>query len=128
MAHNEHHDHLIKELTELLDPVFLNSPQGVYLYLDDVHKACNQKFADMLGYSSPAEWMANEFPISDVVEEDRQKGIDAYESASRNFKASTISGTWNRKDGTQVHTDVTFVPLSYRGEVFVLHFVSEKKN
>jgi hypothetical protein len=26
------------------------SGQAIYLYLDDSHKVCNKKFADMLGY------------------------------------------------------------------------------
>lgn len=45
MAQDEHHEHLIKELADQLEPVFSNSPQAIYLYLDDTHKICNQKFA-----------------------------------------------------------------------------------
>ena len=52
MAHDAHHQHLVKELAEQLEPVLSNSPQAIYLYLDDEHKTCNQKFADLLGYNS----------------------------------------------------------------------------
>lgn len=124
MQHDIHHEHLIKELAEQLEPVFSRSPQGVYLYLDDTHKTCNKKFADMLGYKTPAEWVKNEYPISDLVEEDQEKGIKAYMDASRKFKTSTISVAVVRKDGKKIKTQVTFAPITYKGEVFVLHFIS----
>lgn len=82
MAHDPHHEHLIKELTDQLEPLFSNSPQGVYLYLDDEHKSCNKKFADMLGYKSPQEWADNQYPTDDVAEEDQQTGIKAFMDAS----------------------------------------------
>ena len=107
MAHDEHHKHLIKELADQLEPVFSNSPQAIYLYLDDVHKICNQKFADMLGYGSIDEWVSNEAPVGDVSKEDQPKVIQAY--------------------GKRIKTEVIMVPVTYEGEVFVLHFISEEK-
>ncbi len=124
MAHSIHHEHLIKELSELLEPVFKNSPQGVYLYLDDEHKICNKKFSDMLGYKSVQEWVDYQTPISDVLKKDQQKGIDAYYNASRKLKASTISVSFVKKNGKQAKAEIIMVPISYRGETFVLHFVS----
>ena len=126
MSDDQHHEHLIKELTEQLGPVFTHSPQGVYLYLDDSHKTCSKKFADMLGYASPEEWAANEYPVGDVVEEDRENVIQAYVDASENFTAATLPATWTRKDGTKLKTDVIMVPIPYRNALFVLHFVSER--
>lgn len=126
MAHDEHHEHLVKELTEQLEPLFSDSPQAIYLYLDDEHKSCNKKFADLLGYKSTQEWVENQHPIGDVVEEDQEKGIEAYMNASRKLIASTFTGTWVKKDGKKVKTEVTMVPIPYRDEVFVLHFISEK--
>lgn len=127
MAHDEHHAHLVKELADQLEPVFSNSPQAIYLYLDDAHKICNQKFADMLGYGSIEEWVNNESPVSDVLEEDQQKVIHAYGKASEDFNASALSTTIVRKDGTKIKTKVIMVPLTYKEEVFVLHFISEEK-
>lgn len=127
MVHDTHHIHLVKELTEELEPVFSRSPQAIYLYLDDVHKSCNKKFSDMLGYSSPQEWTANEYPIGDVSQEDQEEGINAYMDASRNFKSSTLPATWIKKDGTKIKTTVTMAPITYKGESFVLHFITEEK-
>jgi hypothetical protein len=123
-AHPEHHAHLIKELAEQLEPVFSNSPQAIYLYLDDIHKICNQKFADMLGYSSIDEWVSNEAPVSDIVDEDQDKIIQAYGEASRNFKASVVSTAITRKNGEKIKTQVIMVPLTFKEEVFVLHYIS----
>jgi hypothetical protein len=127
MAHDQHHEHLIKELAEQLEPVFSGSPQAIYLYLDDTHKICNQKFADMLGYGSIDEWVSNEAAVGDVSEEDQPKVIQAYRQASEHFKASTLPVTFVEKDGAQIKTKVIMVPITYQGEVFVLHLISEEK-
>lgn len=127
MAHDEHHEHLVKELADQLEPVFSNSPQAIYLYLDDTHKICNQKFADMLGYKSIEDWVSNQATVGDVSEEDQEKVINAYGEASRNFKASKLSVSIVRKDGKKIKTKVIMAPITYKGEVFVLHFISEEK-
>lgn len=127
MAHDEHHEHLIKELAEQFKPVFSKSPQGVYIYLDDKHKICNKKFAEMLGYGSIKEWVANEYPVGDVSKEDQEKVINAYGEASRNLKASKVFASVVRKDGKKIKINIIMSPITYRGEVFVIHFVSEEK-
>lgn len=126
MSDEAHHEHLIKELEEQFEPVFSNSPQAIYLYLDDAHKTCNTKFADLLGYSSVDEWKQNEFPVGDVLEKDQKKVIEAYGKASQDFKASVLSATLVTKDKKNITAEVIMVPLTYKNEVFVLHFISEK--
>lgn len=120
------HEKLVEELSEQLKPVFENSNQGIYLYLDDTHKTCNKKFAEMLGYKSVDEWVKNEYPINDVLEEDQEKGIHAYMHASQKFLASTIDVVWTKKNGETIKTTVIFVPLTFKNEVFVLHFITPK--
>jgi PAS domain S-box-containing protein len=126
MSHDEHHEHLVKELADQLAPIFENSGQAIYLYLDDTHKSCNQKFADLLGYKSIDEWVKNETPVSDVAEEDQEKVIEAYGRASEEFNASHLSVKVVSKSGKEIPVDLTMVPLTYEGEVFVLHFLTEK--
>lgn len=127
MTHHPHHEHLVKELTDQLKPVFSKSPHAVYLYLDDEHKSCNKKFADMLGYASPAAWVANQYPLDDVVAKDQKKVIKAYTNASQKFISTTLSASMKTKRGKKIKAEITFVPLPYQGEVFVLHFISPKK-
>lgn len=127
MADNPHHEHLIKELSAQLEPVLSNSPQAVYVYLDDEHKFCNQKFAQLLGYSSPEQWAGNQYPVDDIDEADQQKGIKAYMDASGKYIASAIPATWVTKAGKKIHTSVIMAPFTYQNEVFVLHFISPVK-
>lgn len=124
MAHDEHHEHLVKEIVEQFEPVFTKSPHGIYIYLDDVHKMCNKKFAEMLGYGSVAEWVANENPVGDVVLEDQEKVVDAYREASRNLRASKVFVSIVRKDKKRIKVDIIMAPITYKEEVFVIHFVS----
>ncbi len=126
MPHDEHHEHLVKELTDQLSTVFNNSDQAIYLYLDDAHKNCNQKFADLVGYKSIREWVENQTPVADVAEEDRDKVIEAYSEASQNFNASHLSAKIVKKDGTKISTDIIMVPITYQNEVFALHFITQK--
>ncbi len=123
MSH-QHHEHLVQELADMLGPVLEHSSQAIYLYLDDTHKICNQKFADLLGYDSIQEWVDNQTPVSDVLEGDQSKIIEAYGEASRNFNASQVSVNLVAKDGTKKKVNVIMVPVSYHEEVFVLHFIS----
>ena len=67
-SHHQHHEHLMKEIEAMLKPVLDNSPQAIYVYLDDMHKICNKKFASLLGYKSVQEWVDFQYPISDVDE------------------------------------------------------------
>ncbi len=50
-----HHEELVNGLYEQMKPILDKSEQPIFIYLDDNHKACNQKFASMLGFKSPQE-------------------------------------------------------------------------
>jgi PAS domain-containing protein len=60
---HRHHEELIAGVSDQLALVLDGSGQGVYICLDDAHKACNARFAAMLGYRSPAEWAAEPGPF-----------------------------------------------------------------
>lgn len=126
MTHNPHHEHLIKEMEDMLEPIFKASPQAVYVYLDDEHKICNKKFADLLGYANPQEWVDNQNPVGDVLEIDQEKVINAYIEASQQFKASTLHVKCKTKKGETVSVEVIMSPITYKDEVFVIHFISQK--
>jgi len=61
-------------MLEQFQPVFDKSPFGVYLYLDDVHKVCNDKMARMFGLK-PQEWAATETFLEDFVAEEDQEAF-----------------------------------------------------
>lgn len=128
MTDHTHHEELLLELSEQLRPVLDGSNQAIYAYLDDTHKVCNQNFADLLGYASPAEWAAvtTSFPEVFVAQESRMTLIEAFQKAMQHKAASTTPITWLKKDGSTTNTEVILVPISFQGHLVALHFVTGK--
>ena len=126
MDGHQHHEELVKGIREQMKAVLEKSEQAIYLYLDDNHKVCNKKFADLLGYKSPKEWADEEAPLADVVEEDQQAVIDAYMNASEKMLASVIQvRIKNIKTDKIVKTRMIIAPIGHSGHVFTAHFVSK---
>jgi len=126
MTQEQHHETLIKGITKELKPIMDKSPQGIYVYLDDTHKACNKQFADLLGYKSAKEWANIEAPLADVVEADQDKVIDAYENAAGKMQASSLDIRFkNVKTGKAVKANMIMVPIAYDGHIFALHFLNK---
>jgi len=125
MDEQRHHEELVKGIAEQMKPVLEKSGQAIYLYLDDNHKVCNKKFAELLGYKSPKDWADADAPLSDVVEEDQQSVIDAYMKASEKMVASSIEvRVKNIKTAKIVKTRMIIAPVGYAGHVFTAHFFS----
>lgn len=130
MAHAHAHDHshqdLLGDLTRELQPVLESSEQGIYIYFDDEHKVCNEKFASLLGYGSPHEWAQREgsFPPLFVDESSQDTLIGAYQQAMQRMTAHTIKVTWKKQSGGTVDTTVILVPIAYKDHLFALHFVA----
>jgi len=125
-AHGHSHQDLLGELASQLEPVLQSSGQAIYVYFDDEHKVCNEKFASLLGYGSAGEWAQVEgsFPTLFVDENSQGTLIDAYQKAMQNMIASTNKVSWKKKSGGTVDTTVILVPISYEGHLFALHFVA----
>ena len=122
-----HHEELVKGITEQLKPILDKSEQAIYVYLDDAHKVCNKKFADLLGYKSAREWADIETPLADVVEEDQPSVISAHEDAMERMVASCLDvRVKNIKTGKTIKTRMIMVPIAYSGDhLFALHFLSK---
>jgi hypothetical protein len=89
-----------KGLYKQMKPVLDGSEQPMFLYLDDNHKASNDKLASMLGYKSPQEWAKKRgFLEVHVAEKSRETLSSAYWNALNKMSASTIQLTWMRRDG-----------------------------
>jgi hypothetical protein len=109
--------------------IFDTSSQAMYAYLDDDCRACNQKFATLLGYDSPEEWASvnvdGMFPRAFVAEKSQKDLVGAYQKAMKEMAASMINVSWKKKSGDTVDTTVILAPIAYKGHVFALHFVNE---
>lgn len=126
MAEHHHHDQLIQSITKEYQDILANSEQGVYIYLDDLHKVCNKKFANLLGYESEDEWAKIEesFPQVFVADESQETLVSSFQDAMEKGIGSTNEIVWKKKDGETVNTTVILVPVSNEGHLFALHFVS----
>ena len=119
------HEEIVNGLYEQMKKIFESSEQAMYLYLDDTHKACNSKFAALLGYKSPKEWAEVKGALEPFVAEKSQEPLSStYWNAMNKMIASKISVTWKKKNGGTVDTNVILVPMAYAGHLFAVHFVS----
>ena len=129
MDKHQHHEELINGLYEQLKPVLDNSQQAIYVYLDDIHKICNNKFATLLGYSSSEEWakVTESFPDAFVDQQSQEVLVSTYQKAMEQIIGSEIDVTWKTKSGDRVNTNLIIVPIAYNGHLFALHFILNEK-
>ena len=121
----EHHAEMVKGLYDQLKPVLDASEQPMYIYLDDNHKACNSRFASLLGYKSPQEWAEiSGFLEVYVAEKSRDTAMKAYWDAMNKKVASTSQITWMKRGGGTVDSTVITLPIFFQGHFFSVHFVT----
>jgi PAS domain-containing protein len=120
-----HHLELIAGISKQMKSILDSSQQAVYIYLDDIHKVCNERFATLLGYHSPEEWARVEDAFEVFVDQDSQETLaSAYHQAMEKLIPSSIKVTWKKKSGGTVDTKVVLVPIAYDDHLFALHFIS----
>jgi PAS domain-containing protein len=123
---NKEHEQALDELLKQLTPVFLNSPDGVYLYLDDNHKACNRRMAEMFGMTVD-EWNRTPDFLQDfVAPQDREPFASNYRrhvvllTGPVTFRFNAV-----RKNGEPFTAETEMIPLSWNGYPVAYHFVRE---
>jgi PAS domain S-box-containing protein len=120
------HVELLQALEAQFRPVLENSPDGVYLWLDDTHKVCNERLAAMFGYTV-AEWCERpDFLGSFIFEEDQELYAANYQ---RSVAALTFPVTFRfrgrRKDGSTFSAETDMIPASFDGHAVAYHFVRQ---
>ena len=118
------HEDSIQQLARELQPVFEDSPDGVYVWLDDDSKFCNERLATMFGYSV-SEWNAAKPFLQTFVDEGDQH---TYASNYQNCVAAlarpvTFRFRGKRKDGTTFSAETDMIPISWSGHAIAYHFV-----
>ena len=126
---SKHLKKIIDGIRSQLAAIFEDSSQSVYIYLDDLHKVCNGRFASLLGYSSPEEWAKVEenFPEAFVSKESQGTLTSAYQTAMKEYLGSVNSITWKTKSGKPVRTTTILVPISFEDHDMALHFITPVK-
>jgi PAS domain-containing protein len=128
MDEHGHHQDLMKEVSEEYSDLFEGSAQGMYIYLDDGNKICNEKFSEMLGYSSPKEWSGVEesFTEAFVADNSREDLVGAFQSAMEEGTGSQLEISWLTKSSEEVDSEVILVPIVFAGHLMALHFIEKK--
>lgn len=123
---DELHEVWLAALGEQLAPVFEHSKDGVYVYLDDRHKICNDKLAKMFGFNSAAEWARTPDFLNSFVatHQDRLKVSSSYHThIHQSLTPAQVRFTVRRPDGKLVRCVSDMVPLSHAGQMFAYQFV-----
>jgi hypothetical protein len=128
MAEEHEHVKILKEISEEFQPLFQKSPDGIYIYIDEVHKICSDRFAKMFGLSV-AEWQALEgFVNKHVAQEDQALVISSYQKhIHENLTPARFHIKALRKDRSSFRAEVDMIPFPWHGEMLALHFVREVK-
>lgn len=125
MLDNAHHEELVSGLYNQMKKILDSSEQAIFIYLDDNHKICNQRFAKFLGYQSPEEWASIPGFLEVYVDaRSRETLMSAYWTAANKMNASSIKMTWKRKDATTVDSTMILVPMAYQGHILSVHFIT----
>ena len=120
------HEEILNWVKEEFKEILEDSEQAIYIYVCDRHRTCNKKFSSMLGYTNLKEWEEKEEMLSDVKDDDKNILISAYQKAMENKIGSSMNISWKNKiNGNLIKTNVILVPLSYKGELFAIHFISK---
>jgi PAS domain S-box-containing protein len=125
----DNHKKLMTDLQTQFKPLLDNSPDGVYLWLDEDNMICNEKLAKMFGYKDAKEFsVTSPFLDKFVAEEDQQMFSENYQDhVARLSTPVTFKFTAVKKDGTKFHAETDMIPMTFEGHAVAYHFVREAK-
>jgi PAS domain S-box-containing protein len=118
------HESVVPELAEHLRPIFESSPDGVYVWLDEHHWTCNDRFAELFGWRASEIENRPHFLETFVLEDDRE--MFAWNYGNR-VDAQAFPATFRfrgrHRDGSVVQAETDMIPLTYGGHTLAYHFV-----
>ena len=118
------HETATAELAEHLRAVFESSPDGVYVWLDETHWICNERFAELFGYASADELRDTPRLLQRIVHEDDQElfSLMYWNRIQSGIFPATFRFRGVRKDGSECRVETDMIPLSFGGHTFAYHF------
>jgi PAS domain-containing protein len=119
------HDEATRQLAEHLASVFESSPDGVYVWLDEEHWMCNQRFADLFGFEGPSELNDTPALLQRLVDEEDQSlfSWNYWNRVQALAFPVTFRFRGRRKDRSSFLAETDMIPLSFGGHTFAYHFV-----
>ena len=124
----QQHAEWLATIASQLAPIFDHSEEGVYVYLDDHHKICNERLAKMWGYASAAEWAAAPDFLDTFVATPRgreQVSTNYHQHVHRQLTAFRQRFAVRKKNGGTITCEVDTVPYALDGQIFAYAFVRQ---
>ena len=121
------HERWIAEIERQWSPLFEACPDAVYLYIDDEHKTCNQRAADLFGLTV-AHFKAMESYLDECVAEgDIDLVVHHYfEHFENEIKPAVFDYTALRQNGSSFPATAFNNPIVHYGELMLLCFVRQR--
>jgi PAS domain S-box-containing protein len=118
------HEEAIARLAEHLQPVFTSSPDGVYVWLDETHWTCNERLAELFGFSVGELENTPNFLQLRVHEDDQELFSWNYWNRVQELAFPvTFRFRGVRKDGSAFPAETDMIPLTFGGHTVAYHFV-----
>ena len=125
---NREHEQVLSGLLEQFMPIFSHSPGGVYLYLDDAHKVCNKRMADIFGVTVEEWRKIPNFLEGFVAPQDRELFASKYRDHVMTLsRPAAFRFHGMRKNGETFLAETEMIPASWNGHPIAYHFVREIK-
>jgi PAS domain S-box-containing protein len=120
------HAGIMQELMDQYLPVFEHSPDGVYLWIDEANKVCNERLARLFGYTVDEWCAADSFLDNFVAADDREiYSWNYHNRVARLAFPVTFRFRGLRKDGSTFAAETDMIPISFRGHAVAYHFVRQ---
>ena len=132
MAHSSQPEHehvkVLREIAAQFGPLFERCPDGIYVYIDDVHKICNEKLAKLHGTTVDA-WERCESIVDTYVQpEDRNVVVNHYTQTIQGLGSPVrFQYRAKRQNGSVFTVETDMIPITWGGNSIALHFVREVK-
>ena len=119
----ERHQYVVQQMADFYQPFLDLSSDGMFVYLDDEHKTCNQNLADMFGYTVE-EWSAIQ-PFLDklVAPESRDEAMAAYREVRQDGVSRISVQTCLRRDGSKFQARIALIPIIAGDDFFTINLV-----
>jgi len=120
------HEKAVRDLERQYRLVMDRSSDGVFIYLDDEHKACNEKLARLFGYSKKEWEKLSPFLDNFVAPESQEDVANSYWGHIKKARVPfSLEFVGVRKDGSRFQAHVTEFPVAYKRRLFAIAFVHE---
>lgn len=125
---HQHHEELVRGFKQQMQQVLDYSKQPVLIYLDDTHKTCNEKFAQLLGFHSVQEFEDSDvnFVETYIDESSQDDVVENYHGPfKKDLRATVLDITIKNLHGTCFPVRLVHVPVMYQGHLFAVSFVEK---